>query len=83
MRRRKVYPRPRRRDRPKGFLGVRRWLVKLVGLDEPVEVLAEHRGAARHYARCAAPDAMSDELQRSKNHYPRVEWCRLKREMPF
>lgn len=84
MRRRKVYPRPRRRDRPKGLGTFRKWMVKLKGLDEPIEVIAEHRGAARHYAKCVAPDEM--ELWRDKGHYREVEWCRLKREteeIPF
>ena len=77
----------RRRERPKGLiLPMRRYQVKLEGVDEPVEVLAEHRGAARHYVKCAAADELSDELVRSGNHYPRVEWCRLKKnveEMPL
>ena len=68
-----------RRDKPKGFAGYRTWLVKLAGVEQPVEIIAEHRGAARHYARCVGPD----ELLRDKNHYPAVEWCRLKRDIPF
>lgn len=75
---------PGRRDRPKQFLGYRTWLVKLRGVDKPVEVVAEHRAAARHYVKSFAPDEL--ELWRDKGHHREVEWCRLKREteeIPF
>jgi hypothetical protein len=65
----------RKRDRPKAFiLPVRRYLVKLRDLPEPVEVIAEHRGAARHYAKCCAPR----DYHKKGAIYREVEWCRLK-----
>ena len=68
----------RRRDRPKGIgIPIRRYLVKLRDLDEPVEVLAEHRGAARHYAKCCAPR----DYHEKGAIYREVEWCRLRKNV--
>lgn len=53
---------------------MRLWLVKLRGLADAVEVEAEHRGAARHYAKCVA-----DGFHRKGAIYRAVEWARLKR----
>ena len=73
----------RRRDRPKGLvLPFRRYLVNLRGLDEPVEVIAEHRGAARHYAKCV----VDREYAEKGAIYREVEWCRLRERveaLPF
>lgn len=59
-------------DRPKDPT-LRAWLVKIRGLVDPVEVEAEYRSAARHYAKCVV-----DHLNMLKNVYPHVEWARLK-----
>lgn len=64
----------RRRDRPKAFiLPIRRYLVKLRGIAEPIEVLAEYRGAARHYAKCC----VDRDYPEKGSIYREVEWCRL------
>lgn len=62
-----------RRDRPK-TPRLRVWLVKLRDLVDPVEVEAEYRGAARHYAKCVA-----NGYHRKGAIYRAVEWARLKR----
>lgn len=55
---------------------MRLWLVKLAGWNDPVEVEAEYRAAARHYAR----SCVDGPPQHNVKWYKAVEWCRLKRE---
>jgi hypothetical protein len=64
-----------RRDRPKAPR-LRLWQVKLRGIETPIDVEAEHRSAARHYAKCVAE---RPELMRKGAIYPAVEWAWLKR----
>lgn len=56
-----------RRDRPKEPY-LRTWLVKLFDLDQPIDILAEYRGAARYYG-----------ARYMGYHVQDVEWARLKR----
>lgn len=64
----------RKPDRPK-VMRLRTWLVKLRDIPEPVEVEAEYRGAARHYAK-----SMIERNYFTKGGiYLAVEWARLKR----
>lgn len=62
----------RKPDRPKDPTVVRLWLVKFKD-GQTVEVEAEYRGAARHYAK--------RELIAPSRHYPQVASARLKREV--
>jgi hypothetical protein len=64
-----------RKDRPKNPTE-RLWLVKFKDLPEPVEVPAEHRAMARHYAK----SFVEAPPRSSARWYRAVEWCRLKRE---
>lgn len=61
-------------DRPKSPV-LRTWLVKIRGLDEPIEVETEYRAAARHYGRVSSPLPPNWP----KEMYREVEWARLKK----
>lgn len=65
----------RNADKPKNPSN-RLWLVKFKGVAEPIEIEAEYRSMARHYAKC-----LNDNWRNSSiDNYKEIEYCRIKKD---